>query len=210
MSAAPVARYLAEFGEPSARLLPFPFAAKGGPSHAPLRNPADELADRLAEATARGHEEGRIAAFAESEAAVAAERARSAADIAAERARWIAEQGDALADGVASGLAAIETAIADSVARILAPFLASERRERSIAELVAILATLLARNDTPVMRLEGPEDLITALRHRLGPDAGAIEYRARDGADVTVLVGETMIETCLGAWAAGLAEARHG
>lgn len=207
MSAAPVAHYLMEFGAGSR---PPPPALRQEAAPVFMRSPAEELAERLAEATARGREDGRAAAQAEAELSLAAERRRAEDALASERARWSDEEGSRLADLLGAGLSAIEERIAASVAGILTPLVAAARRDAVMQDLADAVSTLLRPADAPLLRVEGPEDLLACLRDRLGDRAGLCEFRSCDRPDIALLCGETVIETCLQDWAHRLTEAPHG
>jgi hypothetical protein len=53
----------------------------------------------------------------------------------------------------------------------------------------------------------GPEDLLQALRDQLAGKACAATYLPNSRADVRITVGQTILETRLGAWAAKIQEA---
>ncbi|MCP4559618.1 MAG: hypothetical protein GY873_26515 [Bosea sp.] len=171
-----------------------PFLAKSAP-----REPAPDV-ERI-------FEDGRQAGRAEAQAAAQIEFARLRAEHAAEleRARqaWADQIAGPLAAQVQSALEGIGHQIADTVGRLLRPFLEGELRDAASRALIEQLAPLLRGADNALLRIAGPRELIEALR-RVFPPERAVSFEENDAAEVTVLVGETVLETRIGAWTARL------
>ena len=200
----PLSRVLLDFG--AARgLEPAPQPSL---SIVPPCDPADDLARQVSEAFARGADEARLAADAEHEHVLAQALARLREEHAAERARWARDEADELAQRLEAAAEALETRIGDAVGRVLAPFLTAELRRKSVEALADSIGTILSGASRPPLRIGGPEDLLAALRERLGPGAGAVDWQPNGGVEVTVISDDTIIETEIQGWMDRLAEAR--
>ncbi|WP_181832484.1 hypothetical protein [Bosea caraganae] len=152
-------------------------------------------------------EDGRQAGLTEAQAALEQQLAQLQADHAAalEAARqaWAEEAASLLSDKVQPALDAIGEQIADTVGRLLRPFLEAELRDAASRALIEQIAPLLSGTECPLIRVAGPPVLVEALR-RVFPPERAVAFEESDAAEVTILVGETVIETRVGAWIARL------
>lgn len=161
---------------------------------------ASDIAQRVEEAFARGEEAGRDAARAEFENKLVEQRGSAEERLAAERQKWTREQADRLSQQLAAAMQELEAGIAASVHNILKPFLEASLRQRMVEALAENVRTLLANDRDAVLRVSGPEDLMTELGNRLGAHNAAIEYEKTQGADVRVCAGRTVMETQMQAW----------
>jgi hypothetical protein len=161
-------------------------------------------AGEIEQAFARGLEQGQAAARATLEAKLAHEQKQFELALSAERQ---ARQADALkfAAALAAGLVNLEQTIAQSVGRLLRPFLAARAHTQAVADLRAALEALLGKEPGIALTIAGPEHLLAGLRATL-PET-AISYVANSDCEVRVTGNQTVLETRLGAWLAGLAEA---
>ncbi len=192
-TALPVAYYLTELsGEPSRR------GARGVPGFGADGAPDVEL--QVSEAHARGILEGRAAAQAEQDAAIAGLTASFEQKIAAERQRWVAEQGAHLGEMIATAIEGIEQRVAEVVSQILKPILSEQVRVRAVDELSQTLNAMLTKGEYAKITVSGPQDLLSTMEARLGSHAG-LSFVASEGVDVTVSADETILETRFGAWA---------
>lgn len=176
----------------------------------PVETP-EERAARLEEAEARGREAGRAQglaeARAEAEAAMAAEREAFAAELAAERARWSESEAERLAAGFAAALRALDADLTRRIGRLLVPVLTDALRRRAVDDLAQALGRLTADPNHAAIRVSGPEDLLAALRCRLGDQADGIAFAPGAAPEVSVVADQTVIETQLAAWTRLLAAA---
>lgn len=197
MTALPVAYYLKELsGEPSRR---------GRGAGAFGSEEASDIDFQIKEAHQRGLVEGRAAAQAEHEAAVAALAASFEEKLAAERQKWAAEQGAHLGERIAASIEDLEQRIADAVSEILKPVLREEVRVKAVEELSRTLETLLSKGDYAKIVVSGPADLIAAMEARLAGDDASLSFVAAEGADINVSADETILATRIGAWADAIA-----
>jgi hypothetical protein len=183
MSAVPATSYLMEFGRDGG----LPLQRRDAASLAE----ADDAAARIDAAHASGFESGKAAAMAALEARLEDERASFARQLASARQAWVAEEGAKLAQRLSAGLGELEARIADTTARVLEPF----------------LEAVLSREPGIEVGVTGPEDLLQALRDGLAGRACAATYRPSDALDVRIVAGQTVLETRLAAWVAGIEEA---
>lgn len=163
--------------------------------------------EEIAEARRDSERLGREAAHREHEEALAAAQQRFEVRLAEERQLWTREQGNALARTLGDGLTRIEAEIAEVTARLLEPFILAEARRKTLVELQETLRDMLADPETATLRIEGPADLLAALREGIGSKDNLVTFRVSDHPDVHVETGNTVIETRLGAWTARLKEA---
>jgi hypothetical protein len=191
-TALPVGRYLKDLGGETSR--------HGGRSLAP-RNGVSELESRIGDAHARGLLEGRAAAQAEIEAALAAQAAVFEEKLAAERQRWAAEQGAVLGERLRAGMGDISQSIAEQVGRILKPVLARQARTKAVTMLAENLREMLARGDYAKIVISGPRDLLAALAARVGNGFAGLSFAEAEGGDLKVSADETILETRISAWA---------
>jgi hypothetical protein len=165
------------------------------------------IAEQLAEAEARGREEGQALARAELQGLLATERRACEDRIAADRNGWMAEQAEQLARALGTGLSDLEERVSASVGRILTPFLQDAVREKAVAEVASAVKALLAGQPAGTLQVAGPDALLDALRSRFAELPAAIEYVATEGGDVRIVCGSTLVESKLQSWAERLREA---
>ena len=117
------------------------------------------------------------------------ERDKLLNDTAAKIARDIAEIGNQL-----------ETKIAAVTARVLEPFISSAVQKKAVASFVEQLSSLTSDTRRPTLRISGPSDLLELVRSKLGVRSIAVELRATQGAEVSIIVDELVLETQLKLW----------
>lgn len=173
--------------------------------------PAAPVEDRealLRAAEARGWEQGRTDAQAESAAVLA--RARDDFDARLDTARrdWCRLQSDALATGFGTAVDAVAATLSERIGHLLLPVMTESLRRQAVDELSSVLSRILTdgTNKAPI-RVQGPGDLLDALASRLGPLSTMVAFTPADSIDVTVQADQTLIETQLEAWADRLAAA---
>ena len=80
-------------------------------------------------------------------------------------------------------------------------------QRKAIADLAENLSALRAREKSADIAVSGAVDLLQALRARLEGKVGNVTYHRSDVCDLRVTVGQTVLETRLGAWMARIEEA---
>lgn len=193
----PLSRVLVDFS--AGKIGPAPKSGSPIPV-IPVSEPVKDIATQLAEAHARGADEAWMSADAELERKLAEALAHADEQRAAERQRWTCEQADALAARLTSAVEALEARIGEAVGRVLTPFLTDELRGRSVEALAESIGTLLSGASRPALRVSGPEDLLAALRKRLGDVAATVEWEPNGQVDVTLSADDSVIETEIQGW----------
>jgi hypothetical protein len=174
--------------------------AKAEPDLPPPPPVVDRQAELLRAAEAKVRAEERDAARQQLEEAVAAEKARYEEELASQRVIWVEQQADQLSMLIVESIGRIETMLSERVANILKPFVSEAFRQQSVVEFKEALATLLLGEETGLMKITGPEDLLQALRENLGPHGSAIEFFPGDHVEVSVTARDTTVQTQLQAW----------
>jgi hypothetical protein len=174
---------------------------------APSPPPVDRQAELIKSVEARVRAEEREAAQTKLEEAVAAEKARYEDELQAQRVIWVEQHAEQLSTQLVESIGRIEAILSERVANILKPFVSEAFRQQSIAEFREALATLLLGDEPAPMRIVGPEDLIQALRAKLGVHGGAVEFLPGDHVEVSVCARDTIVQTQLGLWAGRLEKA---
>ncbi|MFI5013861.1 MAG: hypothetical protein ACHQAY_16095 [Hyphomicrobiales bacterium] len=199
MTLVPIAQYLAQFTAGGAFNAADQLRLDGPQLQSLDPKAAEELAHQLDDAHARGREEGRGEAAAESALELCKERELLEARLASERESWLAEEGNRMGSAVRAAFEGLEKSVADSVARILKPFLATALREQVLAQLSETLSALQTA-EGPLLKVSGPETLLNALREKLGQSPTTIEYAPSSSVDISVVADQTVIESRLQAW----------
>ena len=196
----PAALYLTHFDASPAKAPGLDLAPT--PEMAPIwePQPMDDREALLVAAHEAGRAEGLEAARAEAEAEAEAMRRAFEEQLAAERAKWLSEESEPLKERLAAALAQMKETLADSVGQILRPFVIDALRREMLDELIIHVATMAANHDAIELRISAPADLIEILRQKLAELPLAIHYELSEGVDVSVVAGQTMIETRLKAW----------
>jgi hypothetical protein len=200
MRAAPISQYLIELDTADAAAASALEWRAGEPAKAAKPTPIEA-------AQAKGFESGKVAAEAHLAGKLEEREALHRNALAAAREAWTREESSQLAEQFAKGLQDLEARLADAAARILKPFLAAQLHKRAVAELADCLAALSAREEAAEINVCGAPDLLEALRSRLGDNLGNITYRPDAASEVRVAVGQTVLETRIGAWMARIEEA---
>jgi len=196
MNALPVAGYLEELTPGAGRA----GGSRGGPDRGRAGSREEDAAAALEAAYARGIDEGGSAARAEFEAQLKSQLADFEHHLRSERERWTLEQSERLSGLLLSGLRDLETTIAGTVARILKPVLLSEVYRRAVADLAEALGAVRAKGDVVSIVISGPNDLLEALRERLGDGIAGLSFVPAEGAELRIVADQTILETRIGAW----------
>jgi hypothetical protein len=195
----PIAQYLNQFGR--AEPTPADRVHRDSVLLRPrvLSTPADTEA-RVEEAYARGKMNGLEIARAEAAAALSVEETDREAREIARRLAWQANEIAQFAEKIEGAMAAIEDRLAQSVARILKPILVEERVKHITDALSENLSRILSRDTPALLKITGPEALLSVLRDQLSSQTVAVEYVAAEGLDVTIEANQTIIKSQLQAW----------
>ncbi|MCT8267826.1 hypothetical protein NYQ83_11135 [Afifella sp. JA880] len=127
-------------------------------------------------------------------------RASFAAELEEKRAGWVAEEAEKIAESIGNAFSELDASLSEAVAAILVPLVGAAIAQKAVAELSDMIIDMRSREDEPVLEVVGPEDLLEAVKTRLGEMASGIGFRVGGGPDVRVTAGPTIIETQLQAW----------
>jgi hypothetical protein len=179
----------------------------------PLAGPAggepvktEDIAVRLAEAHARGREEGFAEGRQEAQDRHAAELAAFRREAEAQRLEYERTECARLEGAIRSALKEIEDNVGAAVGRILAPFLERSLVGRAVDELAGAIARLSAAGSPGLIAIRGPERMLAPLRERIADLPVAVAYVEDHGPEVLVEANATQITTALGPWAELLAQ----
>ncbi|KPQ10861.1 MAG: hypothetical protein HLUCCO17_09230 [Saliniramus fredricksonii] len=161
-----------------------------------------QLAEALEQARAQADAAGRAEAARETREIVTAElTAMHERALGEARATWVAEESARLTEALESGLAELRLRLAGKLARALEPFLAEALREKACAEMARMLERLFAAGEAGAeIRVEGPQDLIDALRAALPEHPGLVMHAVPGRADIRVSCADTTLETQIAQW----------
>jgi len=183
-----------------------PVAAPAGPL--PTGGEAvkpEDIAVGLAEAYARGREEGLAEGRAEASDRHAAELAAMRRETEIERLESQRNEYAQLESAIRSGLRQIEDNVGASVTRILAPFLNQQVVKHAADELCKAIARLGATGSPGLMTIRGPERVLALLRPRIADLPVTVATVDDEAAEAVVEAGATQIVTSLRSWAKLLA-----
>ncbi len=162
---------------------------------------AEEMALKIEEARAQGLEEGRALGRAEAEDQLAAERAEMQERAVMERLEFQLNEYAQLETTLRAGFAEVEANVGAAVARILASFLVKEAARYAAVELVKAINGLAAGGAPGLIKIRGPEQLLSLLRERAADLPAEIEFVEDGGVEATVECKATRITTELKPWA---------
>jgi hypothetical protein len=183
---------------------PVPLAARQSPS-AEQSIKAEDMSAKLAEAFARGREEGLAEGRAEASDRHAAELAAAREQAETERQELQLNRYAELEGAIRSGFKEIEDAIGGAVTRILSPFLSQAVVKQAAEELRNAIARLCAGGSPGLIKIRGPERMLALLRERVVDLPIEIESVEDEGVGTVVEANATQIVAELRPWAELLA-----
>jgi hypothetical protein len=167
----------------------------------------DRQAELIKAAEAKVRSEEREAALKKLDEAIASEKVRYEEELSVQREIWVEQQAAQLSAQIVEAMTRIEENLSDRVANTLRPFISEAFRQQSVAEFREVIATLLFRGETRLMKISGPEDLLKALRANLASHEGGVEFFTGDHVEVSLATQDTIVQTQLESWAARLEQA---
>ena len=161
----------------------------------------EDIAVRLAEAYARGREEGLAEGRTEASDRHAAELADAGEQAEAQRQKFHLNEYAELEGALRSALRQIEDDVGSAVTRILAPFLTQQVVKRASDELAKAIARLCAGASPGLIKIRGPERVLALLRERIADLPIEVEYVEDDRVETVVEANGTQIVAELRPWA---------
>ncbi|CAN1724009.1 Flagellar assembly protein FliH/Type III secretion system HrpE domain-containing protein [Hyphomicrobium sp. 1Nfss2.1] len=194
MSVAPVAHFLVDFG--AAPLV----AAAREESPLAAATPEADWEERLADAYARGIEEGKRLAEAEAIAHLEAQKAAWEKSTAEAREAWCADTGSGISAQIAAAFGELEDQIATAAERVLMPLVSQSARTQAVQQLRNIIVDLAATNPGIGLQISGPEDLLSIVRDSLPASIADPVYTVTDKTDIQIKAGASLLETRIASW----------
>lgn len=160
------------------------------------------LAEALEQERAQAYEQGRAEAAQETREAVTAELAAAHEKALAEaRAAFVTQESERLAQAMQEGFDDLRLRLAEKLARALEPFLAKALREKACAEMALMLDRLFSGGEAGAeIRIEGPQDLLDALRTKLPDRPGLMLHAVSGHPDIRISCADTTLETQIAQW----------
>jgi hypothetical protein len=173
----------------------------------PMREPAksEDVSVKLAEAYARGREEGLAEGRVEASDRHAAELAAARGLAETQQQEFRLNAYAELEGAIRSGIKEIEDNVGGAVTRILAPFLSQQVVKRAVDELATAIARICASNSPGLIKIRGPERVLALLRQRIVDLPIEVESVEDGGVETVVEANATRIVAELRPWAELLA-----
>jgi hypothetical protein len=174
------------------------------PSARPAPPPPEPEVDweaKLSEAYHRGVQEGLDAGKAEAATARALERAEMQKRAVVEKLDFQMNEFARLSEALTAGFAELERRIAEAAARALKPLVEERVAMQIVEELAENVARLSRAGALGLLKIRGPERLLSALKEKIEPLSVEVEYAAEEGVEITVSAQTTEIRSELESWA---------
>jgi len=171
------------------------------PDPHPVQSPVDRQAELIQSVEARVRAEEREAARRQLEQALKAEQDRHREELAVQRGIWVEQEALQLSSQIDDAIGNLESLLSEKAARILASVIPEALRQNAIAEFNEALGTILSGKAATLLKVAGPEDLLNAVKARIALRDDVVEFVPSDTAEVTLVAGDTTIQTQLSAWA---------
>ncbi|MBJ3778692.1 hypothetical protein [Acuticoccus mangrovi] len=180
---------------PSRRTSPIP----------PLDGAASAPDDRLAQAVAAAQKEAEAQKSAAMETVREVERRTAKRALEEARAAWCREEAEVIHGRIEPLFEALHRRLSDAFGAALAPIAETAIRDAALRRFASVLDDLIGPEAAePAVTIKGPADLLDALRSRFGERAG-VNFIEETTVELSVDVGDTRLETVVGAWADDLA-----
>ncbi|HEV7480273.1 MAG TPA: hypothetical protein VGO05_08335 [Roseiarcus sp.] len=178
-------------------------ARESPPAGEPVK--PEDISVKLAEAYARGREEGRAEGRLEASDRHAVELAAVREQAETQQREFRLNEYAELEGAIRSGIKQIEDKVGGAVTRILAPFLSHEVVKRAVEELAKAIARISASNSPGLIKIRAPERVLALLRQRIVDLPIEVDYVEDDGVETVVDANATRIVAELRPWAELLA-----
>jgi hypothetical protein len=173
------------------------------PTEEPVK--PDDISAKLADAYARGREQGLAEGRVESSDRHVAELAAAREKAETQQGEFRLNEGAAFEGAIRLGFKQIEDNVGAAVTRILSPFLSQQVVKRAADELASAISRSCAGSSPKLIRIRGPERMLALLRQRIADLPIEVEYVEHDGVEIAVEANATRIVADLGPWAELLA-----
>lgn len=179
----------------------------GARESTPMGEPAkpEDMSAKLADAYARGREQGLAEGRVEASDRHAVELAAAREQTETQQREFRLNDYTELEGAIRSGIKLIEDNVGGAVTRILAPFLSQQAGKRAVEELAKAIARISASNSPGLIKIRGPERVLALLRQRIVDLPIEVDYVEDGGVETVVEANATRIVAELHPWAELLA-----
>ena len=187
---------------------PKPVPLKSGARESPAAGEPikpEDMSVKLADAYARGREQGLAEGRVEASDCHAAELAAARELAQTQQQEFRLNEYAELEGAIRSGIREIEDNVGGAVTRILAPFLSQQVVERAVDELAKAMARICAGNSPGMIKIRGPERVVALLRQQIADLPIEVEYVEDDRVETVIEANSTQIVAELRPWAELLA-----
>lgn len=125
-----------------------------------------------------------------------------------ERLKAIDDQAEIVLARMTGEFAALGADMANRLFEKCRPVLGILAREQAVAELAEVLEAIVQANCK--LTVTGPGELLDALRKRLAGQNLEVNWQEDQVTDISITVGETIVETQLSEWFGSMAETADG
>jgi hypothetical protein len=160
----------------------------------------DDISAKLADAYARGREQGLAEGRVESSDRHVAELAAAREKAETQQGEFRLNEGAAFEGAIRSGFKQIEDNVGGAVTRILSPFLSQQVVKRAVDELARAISRSCAGSSPGLIRIRGSERVLALLRQRIADLPIEVEYVELDAVETVVEANATQIVADLGPW----------
>jgi hypothetical protein len=169
----------------------------------PINEPAkpEDMSVKLADAYARGREQGLAEGRVEDSDRHAAELVATREQAETQQQEFRLNEYAKLEGAIRSEFRRIEDDIGGAVTRILAPFLSQQVVKRAADALAKAMARVCATNSPGLVKIRGPERVLALLRQRIADLPVEVEYVEDDGVETVIEANSTQIVAELRPWA---------
>ena len=158
------------------------------------------MSAKLADAYARGREQGLAEGRVEASDRHAAELAAARELAETQQQEFRLNEYAEFEGAIRAGMRQIEDNVGGAVTRILAPFLSQQVVKRAVDELAKAMTRICAGNSPGLIKIRGPERVLALLRPRIVDLPIEVEYVEDDGVETVVEANSTRIVAELRPW----------
>lgn len=162
--------------------------------------PEPSLEEQLQAEYERGLAEGSDRTMAHFQAILEQEREEHARQLKDERDRFDMRESANVSASIEGFLNVMEQRISYSLSKLLQPFLTEQIVDQLVDAFAGNLRQLTEETEGKMIRLRGPETLVSRVLEQLPALRDRIDVQHADQVELVALLDETTIETRLGQW----------
>ncbi len=170
------------------------------PETSPAENAVDEQAELIRSIEDRVRAEERERARQQLDQALSDAQEQYREELAVQRKAWVEEEALKLSSQIAAAFEGLEAMLSEKVARILTSVVPEALRLSAIHQFNEALGVVLSGENTALLQITGPEDMLNAVKAGMSMQDGIIEFIPSDKAELTLVAGDTNVQTQLNTW----------